>query len=333
MVSTHPHPPLSIPHPLTCASLSTENLFASKLRRTSSLPVLSFDALTRPAAPHKPPTRSSTLGALGRPKLPKLKERASASRGLLGMLEEEAETGSTLSASATASGALAGGKGKGRETTALAGRSFERTWSAVSGRSDGGSGRASMFSRASAGDSLAAAAAQRQAAAASKLKRKASALLLDQSDEEDGDYVPASPTLSVATTFAGADDDDDPAYAYRGGSRRGSSSLAVPGAAGGGGGGGGGARGLSRVTSVGALSFSRGRSREPSAAPSVEPDSVEGRNKNAVKKVVLARLTGRGVDREDARFAGVFTVTSKGVQFALVSRARFLRRVIAARRC
>ena len=128
--------------------------------------------------------------------------------------------------------------------------------------------------------------------------------------------MPGSPTLSIATTFTGLEDEDD--LASRAGSRRNSSSLAVPQPS---------KRALGRVASMGWLSFSRGRSREPSLAPSTatvaaaEPNSVEGRNKNAVRKGVLARLLGRGVGREDERFAGVFAATSKGIQFALV---RFL---------
>lgn len=287
---------------------AAENLFANKLRRTSSLPVLSFDQPATSATSlgrAKPPTRTSSLGTLGRPKLPRLKERTPGSRALLGMLEEEAETGAAITSAALPSTRSQNkGKGKGRGSEALAPRTLQRSLSTMSGRSEGG--RASMFSTASAVDSLAAAAAKRQAGASRK--RKAPSQAVGDSDEDDESWVPGSPILSVATMLNGFGGDDEDDGANRLHSRRRSSSLAVPAKQSG---------RASRAGSVGASS--RGRSREPSVAPA-DPDSVEGRNKNAVRKAVLARLTARGVGREDDRFAAVFAVTSKGVQFALVSR-------------
>lgn len=136
-------------------------------------------------------------------------------------------------------------------------------------------------------------------------------VISDDEEEERGvGVVPGSPTPSVATTFGGEEEEEEDVEH----------------------GGGGKARGMKRSVSVPVGRFGIGEAR----GKSVVVEGVEGRNKavscrfarweregadgeeQAIRKIVLARLTTRGVARDDERFKDVFAMTSKGVQFAFV---------------
>ncbi|ORY72729.1 hypothetical protein BCR35DRAFT_307503 [Leucosporidium creatinivorum] len=73
----------------------------------------------------------------------------------------------------------------------------------------------------------------------------------------------------------------------------------------------GGVRG-SREQSMGAVGGHRGEREQ-----SVVVETVEGRNKGTIRKIILARLTLRNLTRDDEQFRDVFSMCSKGVQFAL----------------
>ncbi|SCV68863.1 BQ2448_984 [Microbotryum intermedium] len=60
----------------------------------------------------------------------------------------------------------------------------------------------------------------------------------------------------------------------------------------------------------------RDRERSTSLAPSAA-EGVEARNKATIRKLLLSSLTSRSVTREDERFAEVFSITLRGVQYAL----------------
>ncbi|SCZ90991.1 BZ3500_MvSof-1268-A1-R1_Chr1-3g02454 [Microbotryum saponariae] len=60
----------------------------------------------------------------------------------------------------------------------------------------------------------------------------------------------------------------------------------------------------------------RERDRSTSLAPSAA-EGIEARNKATIRKLLLSSLTSRGVTREDERFTEVFSITLRGVQFAL----------------
>ncbi|KDE08227.1 hypothetical protein MVLG_01494 [Microbotryum lychnidis-dioicae p1A1 Lamole] len=60
----------------------------------------------------------------------------------------------------------------------------------------------------------------------------------------------------------------------------------------------------------------RERDRSTSLAPSAA-EGIEARNKATIRKLLLSNLTSRGVTREDEQFTGVFSITLRGVHFAL----------------
>ncbi|KAK4706045.1 hypothetical protein P7C70_g143, partial [Phenoliferia sp. Uapishka_3] len=289
--------------------LPRENLFASKLRRTNSLPVLSFDApSSRPKALSKSKSSlasssfaSSSSLAVSKPRPRGVKAKAKELQ-VQGLLAGKDSVPSLLAPPDV--------KGKGKARAPLS-RSTSSATLLMSNnkRPRPSSTEFDLFSATS--DST-----QRRSQG-SALSRRLHLTEDSSSDEEDGfsGGMPGSPTPSVATTFGGGAEEEGEAEeradvvgelgGFRGGKRKKMErSISAPVGV------------LSGRAKMGGTEVRRERAQSREGSVDGE-NGVEAKNKATLKKIVLSRLVDRDIPRTHDQFRDLFSMTLKGVQFAL----------------
>ncbi|GAA6047864.1 hypothetical protein JCM3770_004680 [Rhodotorula araucariae] len=300
--------------------LPRENLFANKLRKTTSLPASAFALSADPAPAAKKPKRqtakdkaiASLLGKKDDPAMvpPRSRARAASSQppGIAFPAPPPAAPRPfARSASSRFPSSATGPLARQASLPPLAGAAAAPRRSSVSAGAPGAAPHGRAFQRT--------------------LSR--SSMLLDSppgsdADDDVAEIAPrrrASPTPSLASVLGDNDGEGDDAVAelrnFGAGRRAGSamarsSSLPV---------------GQFALGVAGAREDGGRRDREGTALPgardgSVPPEgakegAVEARNKNTVKKLTLARMTALGYGKSHAEFRDVFSFTTRGVGFAM----------------
>ncbi|KAK4058188.1 hypothetical protein OIO90_000927 [Microbotryomycetes sp. JL221] len=284
-----------------------ENLFASKLRQSMSMPTIDIDKRSKP--------RTTTT-------VPGIKSKRQAKAFLTLMGDKPTKDSNSLRNNRSQSIDLAEPPSK---------RALQRSTSVYDFSSASITSKAKSIELSSS--TFLKPLGESRASSRGPLKRSRSVMMMTGSPSSSPppaitqrslsfsrstSRVPGSPTLSLSTNdiLDQYDQDDD----HLGGeqhdelgelrttmvSNRNSKIVAS---------GGNGTRlGLSRSASLPIGSFQRKITQDDNNKTNEE--SIEIRNKQTIRKVVFSQLTHRGIVRDDVQFKDVFAMTSKGVQFA-----------------